>query len=114
MKPNEVKFIGNLVKDPQIFEGQDGAKFGRMRIAVNTKIRDLEETLYIDVKINDYAMRDIEYFDVKKGNRVFVSGRLVQEEYNDADGREIRVVVVRADNIFKIATKQAQEEGSDF
>lgn len=42
---NEVRLIGNVVKDPEVFDSEKG-KFGKVRIAANTRL-EKEKTLFL-------------------------------------------------------------------
>lgn len=98
---NEVRIIGNLVKDPEIIETERG-KFGKLRVASNTKRGENEETLYIDVKLFGYAYNDLEYHQLIKADKVLVYGRLKIDEYEDKNGNQRREPVIYANNVMKI------------
>lgn len=104
---NEVRLVGNVVKDPSVSETKNG-KMARVRIAVNHKSQVKEETLYIDVKLFGNAFKDVEYFSLAKGDRVSVVGRLVTEEYKSKDGVDMKDNVVYAYNLLKIAKGQSK------
>lgn len=105
---NEIKLVGNLVRDPDIYESENG-KHARIRMAANTKRGDKEDTLFIDVKLFGFAYRDFEYFSPNKGDKIAVVGRLSVDEFTDKNGNERREAVVYANNLFKIAKRASQE-----
>jgi single-stranded DNA-binding protein len=105
---NEVRLIGHVVKDPEVFESEKG-KFGKIRIASNTKVGEKEETLFINVKLFGYAFKDFEYHDIKKGDKVLAYGRLAVDEYVDRNEVNRKEPFVYANSIIKIARKQKLE-----
>ena len=102
---NETKLMGNLVKEPNVYESEKGGH-AKIRMAVNTKRGDVEDTLFIDVKLFGYAYKDFEYFTPDKGDRVLVIGRLAIEEFTDKEGNQRREAVVYANSLQKIAKRE--------
>lgn len=105
---NEVRLIGNLVRDPETFDTKKG-KFAKVRIAVNTRRGDIEDTLYIDVKLFGNVYRDIETNNLTKGDRIVTYGRLVVEEYSDKEGNKKREAAIYANSVMKIAKREMIE-----
>ena len=103
---NEIKLVGNVVKDPAVFDTKTG-KMGRLRMAVNNRRGSgedaKEEVLFIDVKLFGNTFKDLEYFDLSKGDRISVSGRLVMEEFVNKDGNAVKDYVIYAFSVLKIA-----------
>jgi single-stranded DNA-binding protein len=107
---NQLILLGNLVRDPDIIETERG-KFGKIRVACNTKRGEVEDTLFIDVKLFGYAFNDLEYHEVGKGDRVQVIGRLATEEFTNKEGNQVSVSVVYANSLLKLAKKVKAEAG---
>jgi single-stranded DNA-binding protein len=105
---NEVRLIGNVVKEPDIFESERG-NFGKIRIACNTKRGETEDTLFIDVKLFGYAFNDLEYHSIEKGDKVIAHGRLAVEEFTDKNENKRREPVVYASSIMKVAKKDTSK-----
>lgn len=110
---NEIRLMGNVVKEPDIFESDRG-KFGKVRIASNTKRGETEETLFIDIKLFGYSFNDFEYFNIEKGDRIVAYGRLVIEEFTDKEGNKRREPTVYANNVFKVAKKTSTSNEKSF
>jgi single-stranded DNA-binding protein len=106
---NELRLIGNVVKDPDIFTSEHG-KFAKLRIASNTKRGDSEETLYIDLKIYGNSYKDLEYHDISKGDKVIAYGRLAVDEFVDKNEIKRREPVVYCNSLMKVARRQITEE----
>lgn len=108
---NEVRLIGNLVRDPDIIETERG-KFGKIRVACNTKRGEVEDTLFIDVKLFGYTFNDLEYHEVTKGDKVQIIGRLATEEFTNKEGNSVSVSVVYANSLLKLARKAKAPEAA--
>jgi single-strand DNA-binding protein len=88
---NEVKVIGNLTRDAELRYTPSGSAVTRFSIAVNERYRDKsgadqEKTHYVDVNV----WRDMAEScgELKKGDAVFVIGRLVNDNWTDQDGNK--------------------------
>ena len=82
---NHVSLIGNLTKDPELREIQDGKrKVCDLRIAVNDGRED-RDPLYIDVATFDGSAEACAKY-LKKGRRIGIDGRLVYREWKAEDG----------------------------
>ena len=68
----KIDLIGNLVADAEIKTGKDGNEFISFRIAVTDLYGEEKRTTYYEVSCHKSGV--IEY--LKKGQQVFVSGRL--------------------------------------
>ena len=111
---NEIRIIGNLVKEPNIIErktsGDSEGKFARLRIASNTKRGDKEETLFIDVKLFGNCFNDLEYHSITKGDKVLIYGRLAIEDYKDKEGIDRREPIIYANSLIKLAKKPSSNK----
>jgi single-strand DNA-binding protein len=106
MKNNEIRVLGNLVKDPEIIE-TDKISFSKIRIATNTRYNKgpdnfNERSCFIDVKLFGRAHSDFQYYTPQKGDRVFVDGELVYEEWTDSNGNARSNYVIHANSLLKI------------
>lgn len=109
MKTNEIRLVGNVTKEPQILNSST-TEFAVIRMAVNTRYGEKEETIYIDVKAFGNSFRDLKYFEVGKGDRVQVEGRLVMEEFTTKEGVEVKNhPAVIANSIARFHKKQKVE-----
>ena len=115
---NQLTLLGNLARDPEIKYTNEGLAITDLRVAVNRRWKDKEG--------ND--MENVEFFnvtawnklaencanDLKKGDRVIVSGRLNHRSFDTKDGKKINIMNVIADvvgaslefNSVKIAGKE--------
>lgn len=68
----KIDLIGNLVVDAEIRTGKDGSEYISFRVAVSEHSAEEKNTTYYEVTCSKSGV--IEY--LKKGQQVFVSGRL--------------------------------------
>lgn len=104
---NELRLIGNIVKDPEVKESESGG-WAIIRVAANTGKKDKEDTLFMDVKLFTSAYRDFEYHKLVKGDKVIISGQLKQSDYEDKDGNKRTSYALYADYVLKVS-KQDKE-----
>lgn len=98
---NQLTLLGNLARDPEIKYTNEGLAIADLRVAVNRRWKDKEG--------ND--MENVEFFnitawnklaencasDLKKGDRVIVSGRLNLRSFDTKDGKKINIMNVIAE-----------------
>jgi len=86
---NQVMIIGNLTRDAELRYTPNGSAVTRFSVAVNERFRgrggeDQERTSYVDVNVwRDLAVATGE---LKRGDPVFVVGRLVNDSWTDKEG----------------------------
>ena len=68
----KIDLIGNLVADAEIRSGKEGGEYIAFRVAVSEHSGEEKNTTYYEVTCSKSGV--IEY--LKKGQQVFVSGRL--------------------------------------
>ena len=88
---NEVIAIGNLTRDAELRYTPSGSAVTRFSIAVNERYRDKsgadqEKTHYVDVNVWRELAEGCG--DLKKGDAVFVIGRLVNDSWTDQEGNK--------------------------
>lgn len=90
---NQCQFIGNLGRDPETRTFSNGGKVANLRIACTEKWKDAngerkEHTEWVSVSIfNDGLVRICEQY-LKKGSKVFVSGKMKTRKYQDQSGAD--------------------------
>ena len=105
---NEIRLIGNLVKDQEEIATERG-KFYIARIATNTKRGEIVDTMFIDIKIFGNLCTDIEEDPLNKGDRIIVIGRLSIDEFTDKNEVKRREPIVYANSIAKIKKRVGTE-----
>ncbi|MCL5771565.1 MAG: single-stranded DNA-binding protein [Actinobacteria bacterium] len=98
---NQITLLGNLARDPEIKYTNEGLAIADLRVAVNRKWKDKDG--------ND--VENVEFFNVtawnklaencannlKKGDRVIISGRLNHRSFDTKDGKKVNIMNVIAD-----------------
>ena len=106
MNLNRVELIGNLGKDPVLKETQSGKSVCGFSVATNKKWtnKDGEErsvTYWHNIRIwgkpGEWAKRDL-----KKGDRVFISGELTNRTYENKQKITIYITEIVAEGFEKI------------
>jgi single-strand DNA-binding protein len=100
---NKVILIGNLGKDPEIRQAQDGTKIATLSVATSEQWRDRasderkERVEWHRVVIFNTRLTDIIERFFKKGNKVYVEGQLQSRKWTDAQNQEHRVqeIIIR-------------------
>jgi single-strand DNA-binding protein len=93
MSLNQCNFIGNLGRDPEIRSFQSGEKVANLRLAVSEKWKDKqtgerkERTEWVSVAVFGPLAGIAEQY-LRKGSKVFVSGKLVTRKYQDQSGAD--------------------------
>ncbi|MGL4611136.1 MAG: single-stranded DNA-binding protein [Trueperaceae bacterium] len=88
---NEVRLIGNLTRDAELRYTPSGSAVTRFSMAVNERYRDKsgadqEKTHYVDVNV--WREMAESCGELKKGDPVFVIGRLVNDNWTDQEGNK--------------------------
>ena len=96
---NTVQILGNLARDPEVRYTQSGKAVATFTVAAsNTYIDSNNETKEQTAFINCVAWGKLgeSIGNLRKGNRVFVEGRLQTRSYETADGQKRYVTEVVA------------------
>ena len=100
---NKVILVGNLGRDPEIRNAQDGTKIANFSVATSESWRDKatgerkERTQWHRVVVFNDRLADVAQQYLKKGMKVFVEGQLKSRKYPDKESgqeREITEVVI--------------------
>ena len=108
---NKVILIGNLTKDPEVSQTNDGKMYARMTIAVS---RDYT---------NQDGTRDTDFFDftvwekraeicdkyLKKGSKVAIVGSIQNHNYTDNNGEKRYTQEVKCKEIEFLSSKKSDD-----
>jgi single-strand DNA-binding protein len=113
---NKVTLIGNLGADPEVRYLDGGAVVAQFNVATTEKFTNrngekVEQTEWFRVELwNDQAKIAEKY--LKKGNPVYIEGRLRTETWVDKEGKERFSLRVRA-NTMQLLGTPGDRDGSD-
>ena len=107
---NKVFLIGNLTKDPELRYTPQGTAVVNLRLAVNRRYRDRnqelkEEVCFVTVVAWDKQAETCNQY-LRKGQPVFVEGRLQSRSWEDNSGQKRNVIEVRAERVQFLGTPQ--------
>src|ERR1700688_633266 len=91
---NKVILVGNLGKDPEIRNTQDGSKICNLTIATSETWNDRasgerkERTEWHRVVIFNERLADVAERFLRKGRKVYLEGALETRKYTDQSGQE--------------------------
>jgi len=112
MNINKVFLAGNITRDPDLRYTPSGKGVLDISVAVNRRFKDNEETTFVDVTLWDRAAENVAKY-LKKGDPIFIEGRLQQERW-EKDGEKRSKMKVVADHFEFISTKgKAQAPSAD-
>jgi len=100
---NKVILVGNLGADPEIRHLESGSMVANFNIATtesytNKRGERVDQTEWHRIELWDGLARIAESY-LKKGNQVYIEGRLRTESWTDKEGTARSRVVVRASNM---------------
>ena len=105
---NKVILIGNLGKDPEITRLESGVKKAAFSLATTEVYRNKEGEKISHTEWHNIilwrGLAEVAENYLKKGNTVFVEGRIRKREYEDKDGIKRYVTDIQGDNMTMLST----------
>lgn len=95
---NVVIMVGRLTKDPDMVLNQETLKICSFAIANNRKNKDREFVSFVDCQCYGRLAELIVQY-CKKGDRVGLTGRLQQKDWETKDGRKMRNLTLMAQEV---------------
>ena len=100
---NRVVISGNLTKDPELRQLPSGNSVCKLRMAVNTRVKDrdsgqwMDKPNYFDVTVWGGQGESVHRY-LKRGSGLLVDGRLEWREWDAQDGTKRQAVEIIAEN----------------
>ena len=91
---NQCQFIGNLGAEPEIRAFQSGGRIANLRLAVSESWKDKdtgerkERTEWVSVVLNSDGLVNMADRYLRKGTKVFVSGKMRTRKWQDSNGND--------------------------
>lgn len=90
---NQCQFIGNLGADVEVRSFQNGGRVANFRIACGEKWKDRdgnqkERTEWVSVAIFNDGLIGVAQRFLRKGSKVFISGKMATRKYQAQDGSD--------------------------
>ena len=111
---NKAIVIGNLTRDPELRYTPSGAAVCTFSIATNRSyVTDGERKEEVDFHriVSWNKLAELCSQLLKKGNRVFISGRLQNRSWEGQDGAQRQVTEIVIDDMIILTAKGASEAG---
>jgi single-strand DNA-binding protein len=119
---NKVILIGNLGKDPESRQAQDGSKIVNLSVATSEQWKDKasderrERVEWHRVVIFNPRLADIVERFFKKGHKVYVEGQIQTRKWMDNQNQEQRVqeVIIRFKGDIVLLDGRGEQSSSDY
>ena len=109
---NKVYLIGNLTRDPELAETNNGIKVCRFAIAVNRNYSSNDgerQTDFFNITVWRTQAENCGRY-LKKGSKVAVVGSLQNRSYEDKDGIKRNVTDIIANEVEFLSTRSASDD----
>ena len=112
---NRVILIGNLGKDPEIRNLEGGAKKASFSLATSESYKGkngekIEQTEWHNIVLWR-GLADIAESYLKKGNTVYIEGKIKTRDYTDKDGNKRYITEIVADNLQMLGGRKDSQNG---
>lgn len=100
---NKVILLGNIGRDPELRTTNGGMTIVNLSVATNRRFKDKSGAVQKDVQWHRVVLFDrqaeiVEKY-TRKGDSIYIEGRLRTREYKDRDGSERRVTEIVAESV---------------
>ncbi len=106
---NKVILIGNATRDAELRHTQSGKPVSSIRLATNRVVNGQEETQFHTIVCWD-ALAETTAKHVKKGDPLYVEGRLQYRSFQDEEGKERGVAEVVASDVQFLGRRRGEPE----
>jgi single-strand DNA-binding protein len=115
---NKVMLIGNLGKDPEVRAIPSGVKVANFSIATTEKYNDKEGQRVEKTEWHNIVMwrglAEVAEKYLKKGNSVFIEGRLQTRSWEDQSGQKKYMTEIVADNMVMLGGRKDGGGGGSY
>lgn len=113
---NKVILVGNLGRDPEIWTFEDGTKKASFSLATTESYKDkmgnrVDQTEWHNIVLWR-GLADVAERFLKKGNSIYVEGKIKTRSYQDKDGNTKYVTEIFADNMTMLGGRSAGENSA--
>lgn len=107
---NKVILIGNATRDAELRHTQSGKPVSSIRLATKRTVKGEEETQFHSIVCSGRLAETTATY-VKKGDPLYVEGRLQYRAYQDEEGKERGVAEIVADDVQFLGRRHNEREG---
>ncbi len=113
---NKVILIGNLGRDPEVQNFENGVKKAAFTLATTEayKGKDGEKTTHTEWHniVMWRGLADVAERFLKKGSTIYVEGRIRKREYEDKEGQKKFIYEILGDSMQMLGNGPRREEGN--
>ena len=106
---NKAYLIGNLTRNPELSETNNGIPFCRFSIAVNNGYGENKKTDYFNIIAWRNQAENCGRF-LSKGSKVAIEGSLQNRSYEDKDGIKRTITEIIANEVEFLNTKEEPKQ----
>src|SRR3954452_19724206 len=107
---NKVILIGNATRDAELRHTTSGKAVSSIRLATNRKVGEGEETQFHSIVCWEGLAETTSTY-VKKGDPLYVEGRLQYRSFQDEEGKERGICEIVADDVQFLARRSNGQRG---
>ena len=113
---NKVTLIGNLGRDPEVRQLESGVKVAKFSVATNENYRDKTGEWQTITEWHDIVcwrgLAERAEREWKKGNLVYVEGKITKRKWQDRDGNDRYTTEIVANSIKLLDRRDSQSRSS--
>ena len=113
---NKVILVGNVGKDPEVRHLDSGVAVTTFPLATSETYRNKEGQKVTNTEWHNIVLwrglAEIAEKYVKKGNPLYIEGKIRTRSWDDKDGNKRYTTEIVADNMQMLGSKQSQEEAA--
>ena len=115
---NKVILIGNLGKDPEIQRLESGVKRATFSLATTESYKNKEGQKVDHTEWHNIVLwrglAEVAENYLKKGNTVYIEGRIRKRDYEDKDGVKRYVTDIQGDNMTMLGGPRREGGGEEY
>ena len=112
---NKVILLGNLGKDPEIQYLEGNIAVAKFSLATSEKFKDKEGKVFSQTEWHNIVLwrglAEMAQKYLKKGNRVYLEGRLKTRHWEDNEHKRNAITEIIADNLIMMDRKEDEQNG---
>jgi single-strand DNA-binding protein len=108
---NKVILIGNATRDAELRQTTTGKAVSSLRLATNRKVGDNEETQFHSIVCWDGLAETTARY-VKKGDPLYVEGRLQYRVFQDEEGKQRGIAEIVASDVQFLGRRPVPTDGT--
>ena len=113
---NKVILVGNVGKDPEVRHLDNGVAVASFSLATSETYKNKDGQKVTNTEWHNIVvwrgLADVAEKYVKKGNPLYIEGKIRTRSWDDKDGNKRYITEIIADNMQMLGSKQSNEEAA--